>query len=201
MDVDLYKRIIRQCKDLEIEWVYLFFIGESLLHPEIDEMVLFARDNGIKIRLHTNGTIPKVTSILVDSLHISVNSTDFTRMQSNIDRLIELDRTFVLESIDGISPSVGGKYSEYVSNKEYLNFYSQQKDVESKLICSQPYKCLAIAWDGRFGACCVDSEIQFSLGRFPVESLMEAWNGPRMQEIRSHPVDICSGCNIRRLPS
>ena len=200
MDFDLYQNIVGQCGDLGVEWIYLFFIGEPLLHPDIDRMISFARDHGIKVRLHTNGTISKVTSIVVDSLHISINSTDFIHIQRNIDRLIELDRSFVLESIDGISPPVESRYAGYVSRKKYLNFYLEQKDGESQVVCSHPYKSMAIGWDGRCSACCVDAEIRFPVGKLPEESLLEVWNGPRMQEIRSHPVDICRGCNIRRVP-
>lgn len=202
MDLDLYEHIVKQCEDIGVGWIYLFFIGEPLLHPKIEKMVSFAWDHGIKVRLHTNGTIPKVTSILVDSLHISMNSTDFIRIQRNVDRLIELNRPFVLESINGISPQVENMYSMYISPKEYLNFHlsQSQKDIESQVVCSHPYKSLAIGWDGMCSACCVDAEIQFPVGKIPENSLLEVWNSTRMQEIRSHPVNICRGCNMRRLP-
>jgi hypothetical protein len=204
MDLDLYENIVRQCRDLNIEWVYLFFIGESLLHPKINEMISFARGHGIKVRLHTNGTIPKVTGVLVDDLHISINSTDFSYIQRNVDRLIELDKPFVLESIDGISPPVESRYAGYISHKEYLNFYLPENNrngsTSFSMVCSHPYKSLAIGWDGACAPCCVDADIKFSIGRLPEESLLDIWNSPHMQEIRSHPVGICNGCNIKRLP-
>jgi len=58
MDLELYQKVIDEVagyaapvRDKEIE---LFHFGESLLHPQIDEMVGYASDHGLKTMLSVN---------------------------------------------------------------------------------------------------------------------------------------------------
>ena len=56
MDFDLYKKIIDGSKDFVHE-VNLFHRGEPLLHPDIIEMIKYAKKAGLKTRIHTNGVL------------------------------------------------------------------------------------------------------------------------------------------------
>jgi radical SAM protein with 4Fe4S-binding SPASM domain len=56
MDMELYKKIIRQARELKIYKLSLFMGGESLLHKELPEMIRIADNLGINTRLHTNAT-------------------------------------------------------------------------------------------------------------------------------------------------
>ena len=54
MDFNLYKKIIDENKNLS--YIILCISGESLLHPNIDKMIKYAKNNGIKTYLSTNAT-------------------------------------------------------------------------------------------------------------------------------------------------
>ncbi len=56
MDFDVFKKIIDEASGFVCD-VNLFHRGESLLHPEIFEMIKYAKDKGLSIRLNTNATL------------------------------------------------------------------------------------------------------------------------------------------------
>jgi len=56
MDLDLYKKIIDDVQG-NIWEINLAHRGESFLHPELLEMILYAKDKNLSIRLHTNGSL------------------------------------------------------------------------------------------------------------------------------------------------
>jgi len=56
MDFELYKKIIRDCKD-SVEFVWPYGIGEPMLHPNIFEMIRLTRDAGIRTGMSTNATM------------------------------------------------------------------------------------------------------------------------------------------------
>lgn len=68
MDFDLYKKIIDEVKDYIFD-INLFHRGEPLIHPRIIEMIKYARKNGIRTCLHTNGTllVPDISRKLIAS--------------------------------------------------------------------------------------------------------------------------------------
>lgn len=56
MDLDLYKKIIDEVSGYAHD-ISLSHRGEPLMHPDIFEMVEYAKKKGLYIRLHTNGTL------------------------------------------------------------------------------------------------------------------------------------------------
>jgi radical SAM protein with 4Fe4S-binding SPASM domain len=56
MDFDVFKKIIDEASYFVCD-VNLFHRGESLLHPEIFEMIKYAKDKGLSTRLNTNATL------------------------------------------------------------------------------------------------------------------------------------------------
>jgi radical SAM protein with 4Fe4S-binding SPASM domain len=56
MDLDLYRKIIEDCKD-HVEFVWPYGIGEPLIHPRIFEMIRITRKAGIRAGLSTNATL------------------------------------------------------------------------------------------------------------------------------------------------
>ncbi len=56
MEFSLFKRIIDEAKDVVYD-INLHHTGESLLHPEIIEMIRYAKKAGMYTRLHTNATL------------------------------------------------------------------------------------------------------------------------------------------------
>jgi len=109
MDFELYKRIIDEGKENELCSVKLSYRGEPLLHPNVAEMVQYAKKKGIvDIYFNTNGMLLTEKMVLrlidagLDRISVSVEGTDpvsferarrgakFDRIFKNVDRLMEL---------------------------------------------------------------------------------------------------------------
>ncbi|MBI5586336.1 MAG: radical SAM protein [Deltaproteobacteria bacterium] len=56
MSFDLFKKVVDQAAG-KVHDLYLFHRGEPLLHPQLPEMIAYARERGIPARLHTNATL------------------------------------------------------------------------------------------------------------------------------------------------
>lgn len=109
MDFELYRKIIDEGKDNDLCSVKLSYRGESLLHPQVAEMVEYAKRQGvIDIYFNTNGMLLTEKTILrlidagLDRISVSVEGTDpesfererrgakFSKILQNIDHLMEL---------------------------------------------------------------------------------------------------------------
>ena len=69
--------IINKLSDLNFEWVTLWG-GEPLLHPDIDELIIYAKNKNLKVQIITNGSLLnnhiEVVSKYVDNLVVSIDS-------------------------------------------------------------------------------------------------------------------------------
>lgn len=55
MDLKLFKRVIDKAKSIGIKYVIPHIWGEPLLHPDIVEMVRYAKKAGMRVEITTNG--------------------------------------------------------------------------------------------------------------------------------------------------
>jgi len=78
MELDLFKNLVDEIAG-RVHQVNLFHRGESLLHPELGEMIRCAKGAGLRTRIHTNGTLlnrEKAAEILYSGLDILSFSFD-----------------------------------------------------------------------------------------------------------------------------
>lgn len=101
MDFSLFRKIIDEIKN-KTEMLDLCFAGESLLHPEIFEMIKYSKDNGIKVFMQTN-----VTSLNKDVSHKLINS-DLDLLVLSIDSTRE----------DTYKLIRGGDFKQVIENAE-----------------------------------------------------------------------------------
>ncbi|MFH1563432.1 MAG: radical SAM protein [Nitrospirota bacterium] len=110
MEMNLYKRIIDEVKEYGEVMVSPIGAGEPLIHPEIIEMVHYAKEAGCKTHIITNGTLltPKISERLInaglDIIAISIDGirkqthegirlgSNFERVVSNIEALLRLKK-------------------------------------------------------------------------------------------------------------
>lgn len=78
MDWDLYQKIIDESKNFVFD-INLAHRGESLLHPQIGEMIEYAKQNKLFTRLHTNG------SLLTEKLSSRIISSGLDRISFSFD--------------------------------------------------------------------------------------------------------------------
>ena len=147
MDMDLYRRLADEASG-KIRQFNLFHRGESLLNPRIGEMIRYARERGIRTRIHTNGTLltPSLARDLIESrlgvLSISFDGYDretyeanranasFDQVLGNITKFLEIKKSLganepftALESmeISNDSPEMNaGKRREFMSRFDGL---------------------------------------------------------------------------------
>lgn len=201
----LYKKIVRECSDLSIAYIYLFYLGESTLHKNIKEMIDLAHEANVKIRLCSNGT-SDVSGLGADDLWISANHTNFEEMQENLDKLIEKSIPFKVSLIEDVSLWLPERFEDHVFYKKYYNWLGQLpgENADSERIdndlCSHPYKAFIILWDGKCVPCEVDYDGFYVIGDLMSDGIMDVWNSEMMQAIRKAPASICKECNLIRPP-
>lgn len=109
MDFEVFKKIIDEAKEFVSE-VNLYHRGESLLHPQLEEMIQYAQEKGLYTKIHTNGTllddelIKKLLRSGLNRITFSYDAYDketyekirvgasYERVMENIRRLLELKK-------------------------------------------------------------------------------------------------------------
>lgn len=80
MDFDLYKRLIDECAELDVERVSVGGEGEPALHPRWIDMLQYAKDHGIEGTTITNGSmltrknVEQIVDMEWDELNVSMNA-------------------------------------------------------------------------------------------------------------------------------
>jgi len=115
MDLSLYRDIIDQIGS-RVNDIYLFHRGEPLLHPQIYDMIAYAKKSPATVRIHSNAT--------------RLN-------RENTEKLIESGLDFISFSFDGYSRE---SYEKHRVNSDFektlagiLYFLKRKKALESKL--------------------------------------------------------------------
>jgi len=114
MDFTLFKKIVDEASEFVFD-INLAHRGESLLHPQLVEMVEYAKKKKIYLRLHTNG---------------SLLSEDIGRrlIESGLDRLSFSFDGFDKKTYESIR--VGGQFDKTVKN--IVRFLEMKEQTESK---------------------------------------------------------------------
>lgn len=103
MPVDQYRRIIREIKG-RVSAVSLYYFGDPLVHPDLDEMSSIARDAGLNVHISTN---------------FSFSLTD-----ARLRRMVKSGLTHISVCVDGLSQEmyertrVGGRIDKVLHNLE-----------------------------------------------------------------------------------
>ncbi len=105
MDFDFFKKIIDECEG-RVDFIYLHFFGEPLLHPRIIDFIDYAAGKGMTIAFSTNATAlnEKVSRALLhsklDLLIISIDSLNpeiYNKIRNggNLDKILENINNFL----------------------------------------------------------------------------------------------------------
>lgn len=138
MDMKLYKHIIDDAVDFGILAISLHGFGEPLLHPDIIDMIKYAKEKGIRtVSFNTNGMLL---------------SEDFSL------KLIESGLDNIAVSIDSINPEIykhmriGGNLETVIKNIVYLKELKDQLNILNPRIYVQ---CMVtkLTFDEEVAAC------------------------------------------------
>jgi radical SAM protein with 4Fe4S-binding SPASM domain len=115
MDFELFKKIIDEC-DNRVDFIYLHFFGEPLLHPRIIDFIDYSAGKGMTVALSTNATVLN-EKLSRDLLH------------SNLD--------LIIISIDSLNPEIYKKIRDCGSLENTIKnidaFLELHKKLESTL--------------------------------------------------------------------
>ena len=103
MDIDLFHSIIDDASQIGVKRVRLFLHGEPLLHPQIVEMIHYAKSNNLSVHLRTNGMLfnkEKIEAVLGSGVnrgdHITFSILGYSRKvherimrRGNHDRIVK----------------------------------------------------------------------------------------------------------------
>ncbi len=126
MDLHLYKKIIDEAEGSVYD-INLFHRGEPLLHPDIVKMIYYAKNKGMKTRIHTNATL--LTSELARDIILSDLDTISFSFDGYTKKTYEENRA-------------GAKYEE--SLKNIIGFLKIKKELDS----DKPFTILQVIEPG-----------------------------------------------------
>ena len=207
------------------EYIYLHVKGEPLLHPNFDEFVKLAFDEGFKINLTTNATLLKnhlkITKYLRQinvSFH-ATNSAEILKTCKSIDDCIINFRIWNYdensEAINQIQKEfnisdISKNFSNYtLANNIFLSVASKFEwpDMNSSNsangYCHALKDQIAILVDGTVVPCCLDNDGDINLGNIFNETLSQILEKERTQNIldgfkkRIAVEPLCQKCTFK----
>jgi len=101
MSYELAQKIIEELRNYDIcEKITLHLMGEPLLHPEVFNIIAYAKQKGCKVGLTTNGSlfnrenIVKLSQLSLDQINISVQTPDRESFQLRRATSVEAEEYF-----------------------------------------------------------------------------------------------------------
>lgn len=145
IDFELFKKIVVDCKNIGVEYINLFFLGESFLHPKIFDMITYAKLNSVGVNINTNGTLlnkniaRQILKSGIDTLSISFDGIEqsiyenirrnasFTKTLKNIKYLLQLKyngayKTKIFMEIIKIPETIYSQKDEKTEGRKNKNF-------------------------------------------------------------------------------
>jgi len=215
MKAELFKRLVDEAFEIDKNIIILpFWRGESALHPYFIELMNYALDKGMDVHISTNGHFMEQNHIdifnrcqfVTFSIHTDIgykNALKFVQQKSNTTTaqasFVECEKTvekYMKQSIDDenlLGFDSIRLYSEHgvdgVFGKSRIT-YDQKRNFCPKL--KDSFVC---AYDGNFSRCTYIWEVD-KLFNLNETRLKDAWNHPRMNEIRqTYPDKDCLPCD------
>ena len=147
MDLSLAKKIFDEISDKKlVSQVHLHLMGEPTLHPQLNEILHYARDKNVTINLTTNGStlVKKKVPKLLESISGSITASLMTPTEETYkirgdvglswDRYIDNFRLLVREHLKRISK---GEKTNYTISMRIMVSEKKRKGTVKVLECSQ----------------------------------------------------------------
>ena len=223
MDFNLYKSVIDNNQQLTC--IILTRNGEPLLHPQIFDMIEYARQKNIYISIYTNGlllndeNIERIFKSGLCEINFSMEGTgDYYTYNrgKEYEKLVHVIKKVLEERKLRKSPlSVGINVAMTTDSTHVKNVYKEWDGVVDYIMveplmaekgnprstsCKTLWRNLVIAWDGEVVPCCVDMHNSMVLGNINRNTLLEILNGSRAKEFRACHINkkyppVCKYCD------
>lgn len=210
MDFNLYKKIVDE--NSHVQFVNLFLWGEPFLHPQIIDMITYARDRGIEVEIYSNGTLVdsemgrKILETGIDRIIFSLDGVDgayesvrnypYIKVEKNILGFLALRNEMKARTMVDVSMVVGRETECAVAELkerwapiadtvrlQRQNTYEKKERTKS---CFELWRGnVVVHWDGTVVPCFIDYDASVKLGDAGRESIRSIYNGEAFQKIRS----------------
>lgn len=223
MSFDQFKIILEKINDYT-NYIYLHVKGEPLLHPEFNNFVKFANENGFQINLTTNATllnqhlsITKYLRQINISLH-ATNSENIINTAKSIkdciinyriwNRSLNAEAVSMLEKAFNISIPETQNFTfdenHFLSQEELFEWpdLSRKEQFETGY-CHALTSQIAILVDGTIVPCCLDNNGDIPLGNIFSDDFENVLKSQKAQNIvqgfqnRIATQELCKKCNFK----
>lgn len=222
MTFDEFKLILKKVKPFT-NYIYLHVKGEPLLHPNVDEFIKYAYDEGFQINLTTNATllnkhleITKYLRQINISLH-ATNSPEIVKTAKQIKDTIVCFRIWNINRDTKNKDLLEKEFNIQIPQKENFtlapNIFLSQKNefawpsLSNITSCSKKYcygliNQIGILVDGTVIPCCLDNNGDINLGNIFKEDFSDIITSERAQKIidgfkNSNAVEeLCKKCTF-----
>ena len=211
MDLDLFKKIIDDCPDLEHLCMHNW--GEPLLHKDIFKMIEYAKNKGVNyVVMNTNGTlvtdkmIDRIVDSKLDIIRFSIDGSaetfkrvrgvELQNIERNINKLKKVKEKrrpkLKMGVVFTVEEDTEGDAEDYITHWEKIvdHVRLQPKLITSPRteICPEPfgkdYGKLVVLWDGRVIPCCVDYNANLTIGSVQNDTIQNLWKNEKMDLLR-----------------
>lgn len=225
MPIELFRKVMDEVRELEIKSIRLFFFGEPVIHPDIEEICRLASKIAPATQVTSNGMLitPRRAQALIDSglpyLRISAYQ-DIPHPERVIENLRVLRQ--LRDSQGKTTPFICAKLftrEEWLAVKDdwqgvadeviYEGFHTIGSDFVQvstthgeRKACPFVFYNLVVKSNGDVVPCCVAWEKSLVLGNANESSLREIWMGDKLKEIqrmhlagRRNELPACAKCD------
>lgn len=214
----LFRKIINQCKELNISLIFPFLNGEPFLFEKIyDYMEIINQElPNTSIGIFTNCSIvniDRLKKIKHLGLFLSVNAYS----SETYKKITGLNRDIVYENAKNIIKNIGGNITvSFISCKDnikevdewrtywkslnvkihiaemknYAGDIHVDRGIRQDIVCNRLKEVMTILWDGRVCLCCMDAEGKVILGNVNNDSLINIWNSKKYMEMRNKMLNM-----------
>lgn len=136
------------------------------------------------------------------NIHIDAKIVDTGLSKEDIEKFKidfgPITDSLTIENLMGWSKSGEKDWTLGLNPSTGIDYESKLGDIKT---CPQPFKGLAVNFDGTVSVCCVDWSHGTIVGDLKQESLLDIWNGPKLLAFRMihlkkqrHTIPVCSNC-------
>ncbi|MSR46528.1 MAG: radical SAM protein [Planctomycetes bacterium] len=222
LDPAVFERLLDRSPT--VKFVLPFQWGEPLLHPEIDRMVRYARDRGVRSMLTTNGTLlddamaNRLFASGLDRLTVSIDGDAATheqirgvpladvrertlalrRLRDRRGAAMRIDVSMVLDDLT--KPALDHYRAAWAGVADRVQVIPRLASAPRRNACREAWRgALVVLVDGTVTACCADSEGTLKLGNGHAQAPAAILNGAPFRALRrAHRCGefpaICAGC-------
>jgi organic radical activating enzyme len=219
MNYDLLTSIFEQLKEYKGR-VELYMYNEPFLHPNLCKIISSCRkySSKSKIMIATNGDFLNkynINLLFYSGLtQLQINVYEETMLNKITGVTKTLPKNIVEGNIYGHSKklvysiekkwkTINNKLGRFeLSNRSGLIPFPKTV-LPIKSTCVRPFRSLQINWKGEAVLCCNDYLAKVVVGNAAKESLLEIWNGEKLQSYRKKLQDkdrdmfLCSTCSFK----